>query len=219
MSNYKALLDQVRRYPKVCFVTFNYDTLLEEALLDLAPPIERMLGYIRGPFQVFKPHGSIDWERFVDIDIPPESNRFQDIINAAPSHRPSDHWRKKGEQFGQSLPQAQWMPTIAIPVASKAQFVLPKDHADAMIESIKEVNKVLIVGWRAAEHAFLQSLAQNLQSPVQVLAVCGSESAANETLEKLRAAGIRLNGKADPRGASLILLEAAGSSHSSLRTR
>src|SRR5229473_1748723 len=70
VTNYKSLLDEIERtYPKepVCLVTFNYDTLLEDALSQFGLPIEAMDDYTeKHPFyKLFKLHGSVNWAREV----------------------------------------------------------------------------------------------------------------------------------------------------------
>lgn len=63
----------------VCLVTFNSDTLLEEALRQFGLPIASIEDYTRRhPFyRIFKLHGSIDWAREVetnaDIELGPNT--------------------------------------------------------------------------------------------------------------------------------------------------
>ena len=70
VTNYKTLLDQIERANKknepVCLVTFNYDTLLEDALSDFGLSIETFADYTKKrPFyRVFKVHGSVTWHAY-----------------------------------------------------------------------------------------------------------------------------------------------------------
>jgi hypothetical protein len=73
VTNYVTLLDQIRHANKadepVCLVTFNYDLLLDRALLSFDykttdPENESLAHPI---FKLLKPHGSVDWARFVDV--------------------------------------------------------------------------------------------------------------------------------------------------------
>jgi hypothetical protein len=75
VTNYKTLLDQIERAHKknepVCLVTFNYDTLLEDALSEFDLPIKAFPDYTKKhPFyRVFKVHGSVNWARIVENEI------------------------------------------------------------------------------------------------------------------------------------------------------
>jgi hypothetical protein len=66
VTNYRTFvdqLDQVQLYPEVCFVTFNYDTLLEDALEKIDVRFPDIRSYTsQYSYKVFKPHGSIDWK-------------------------------------------------------------------------------------------------------------------------------------------------------------
>jgi hypothetical protein len=62
MTNFRTLLDQVSRLQEVCFVTFNYDVLLENALLAIDVLFPDISSYVSGTkYKRFKLHGSIDW--------------------------------------------------------------------------------------------------------------------------------------------------------------
>lgn len=71
ISNYKSLLDQIRHARKddeVCLATFNYDTLLEDALPGIGLTLQAMSDYVAGHphFKVVKLHGSINWAHQVE---------------------------------------------------------------------------------------------------------------------------------------------------------
>jgi hypothetical protein len=65
VTNYTTMIDQIalqRNFAdKVCLVTFNYDTLLEHALIDNNIPLNTIPDYVRSDFKVIKLHGSINW--------------------------------------------------------------------------------------------------------------------------------------------------------------
>jgi hypothetical protein len=204
-TNYHALLRQVRKYGPACFVTFNYDTMFEAALGDHGVQIKGINDCYGIQLPLFKLHGSIDWELLVEV--PREWNRDlgeQEMIDFAPSHRHSEFFRKAGEPGIPNVSQrlSAWIPAIAIPMASKAQFVCPPTHVVALAQQIPQVDKILIVGWKAAEQSFLKLLCPHLRRSVDVLAVCKDANEGNETLEKLKAAGLQINGVADPGGFS-----------------
>ena len=71
VDNYHTLLDEIRKWQlrtdsEVCFITFNYDTLLEEACADSFAEFEQTSDldwYVDShpKVRVYKPHGSITW--------------------------------------------------------------------------------------------------------------------------------------------------------------
>ncbi len=71
ITNYEALFDDIRSPSSthgepVCFVTFNYDRLLEYALESFGIKIGRLDDYTASPlFKLFKAHGSVDGIRIV----------------------------------------------------------------------------------------------------------------------------------------------------------
>ncbi len=214
VTNYRALLNQIRRSSPVCFVTFNYDTMLETALADVGVGAQGIEDYIRGQFPVFKLHGSIDWECQVQYEIPPNPDPFAKL----PKHNPilSAHclrelniFRKQREEKdsiwekdGKIVPTG-WIPALAIPVASKSHFFCPVQHVNALTQKIAQVDKILIVGWRATECHFLEILSRGLGSSVKALAVCGKTEDAEKSLARLTGAGINLVSQiADPGGFS-----------------
>jgi hypothetical protein len=208
VSNYKTLLDQVRACPQVFFVTFNYDTLIERALTDMNVPMTHMNSYTSHPrFSLIKLHGSIDWHYWVPattVSLPTpgqEQPQPSDLIRAAPVVGDRAIIEKQG-----LAPQASqrelfyFLPALAIPTVSKHAFICPPDHLRALEQFIPSVTKIAIVGWRAAERNFLQMLTTGLRNSVQVIAACGNVDAADATLGRLSAAGIKGNFQPAPGG-------------------
>jgi hypothetical protein len=120
-----------------------------------------------------------------------EQPNEQDFIRAAPLIGE----RAIIEIQGVEPPQAKverffFAPALAVPAVSKHTFVCPEEHVRTLNDFIPEVTKIVIVGWRAAEQNFVEMLAKGLTKFVQVIATCGNSGAANETLNRLKAAGI-----------------------------
>jgi hypothetical protein len=82
-------------------------------------------------------------------------------------------------------------PALAIPVESKLEFECPEEHLVALRTAIPEVDKLLVIGWRAAETPFLELLATNLRQEVEALVVAGNSDAATETAHRLKRAGVK----------------------------
>jgi hypothetical protein len=197
VSNYRTLLDEVRLCQQVCFVTFNYDTLMERALKAIDVPLETTADYVaHSKFKLIKLHGSINWAYWIPKITsnlrPDEYHREYELIRAAPQPR-------AGSVIGLQSPGEAFfsMPALAVPTASKHSFVCPTEHVEELRTLIPRVTKIAIVGWRAAEQNFLES---GLQAPVRIVAACGNKDAADATLGRLSAAGIEGDLQAAPGG-------------------
>jgi len=168
VTNYSNLLDRIRSWcirsrEPVAFVTFNYDTLLEAACSDVfgfAPT--NIDSYIsRDDFQVFKPHGSINWVRVVAdyVDIPGAANHSQ-IAHALIRQgkklalRPGQHLVPSGDPG--MLEGHYTYPAIALPVETKNEFEFPESHLKKLRSVIPAVTRILIIGWRGTEEHFLK---------------------------------------------------------------
>jgi hypothetical protein len=81
-------------------------------------------------------------------------------------------------------------------MTSKAKFAFPTEHEVELKRRIKEVKKIVTIGWKAGERNFLKMLNENLPQPVNVLSVCENEKAASNTLDNL-ALELQIKGTAD----------------------
>jgi hypothetical protein len=171
-------LDRLMRFgEEVAFVTFNYDTLLEEAM-------RRTLGwrpwsidsYVdrSGPVQVFRPHGSVAWGSPLDLK---ESMKATDdsesreewvweyILREMPDEAIGNEPERlliDGSLDGvaRRLPdnnqgRDRYLPAITLPINKKSDFTFPSSHRQALEARIPDVTSVLIVGWRANEDHFM----------------------------------------------------------------
>ena len=198
-SNYDALLDQLRHWSKgrekICLVTFNYDTMLEEALPAVDIRIEGLRDYIaRDNYKIIKLHGSVNWTRQVNtvihsLDNRDEWNVASELIDRATEIDITDTYL-----FDKDCPIAKSkgvpvFPAVAIPLETKS-YECPRDHIETLEECIPEVTRVLVIGWRATEYHFLQLLAQKHRPPLRVMIVSGSPESAREVGDRLKEAGV-----------------------------
>ena len=195
LTNYTLLLDQIRRYPRILFVTFNYDSLLEfalDALLDVQYKTIADYAY-RSNYNLMKLHGSIDWEYAVKaqtVELVGNETGPKNLIFAAPVIDKSAVIVKQGASMPNTMQHYFRLPALAIPTESKFSFVCPDEHVAKLRELIPQVEKILIVGWRAGEQHFLKELKAGLRKPVSVFAACGSNEASTATLEQLKESGL-----------------------------
>jgi SIR2-like protein len=210
ITNQLLLLREIQRTHKgddpVCLVTFNYDTLLEDALAELRLEIKEMKDYTRSPtlFKLFKLHGSVDWGRRVQGGLPGN-------VNAANPHSVLTYLVNRGLEdavtnyFARCDPSTMrppdepntvLFPAIAIPVEKKQVFECPQDMLDDLKKLLPRVTKILVIGWRATEDNFLDLLKEHLQwgRGLNVYIVSANETEAQKTkaqIEKAVATSLR----------------------------
>jgi len=193
VTNYKALLDQIDHRVKgvKVLVSFNYDTLLEDALEStIGLKINGMSGYLSSDYLVAKLHGSINWVHRVigpAIDLNGmETEIASRIIDKAPQLdvNPSI-------DLASHYPLARWgndalIPALSVPVATKSVYECPPEQQQALTDALPDVDKVLVIGWKAGEKRFLESMAERMKRNVRIMIVSSSEGKASELVIKLQ---------------------------------
>jgi len=192
-SNYITFLDQIRKAKpakeKVCLVTFNYDTLLEKAIPISGFKIAHMKNYISSQYKIVKLHGSVDWAREVTHmeEGPPEA-RIREIIANFPFLNADGRISRAfevvdGNPFERG--PSPWFPAIAIPVVNKSGFECPTAHVNEMETCLRQVTKVVAIGWRATEFEFLNRMAKGLGKKVPILVVSSNEESARKIVLRM----------------------------------
>jgi hypothetical protein len=216
-TTYKPLLGQINRQLRAepaCLVTFNYDTLLEEAFISLGKRFESLNDYIsRNDYKIIKPHGSVNWAR--ELTTPREADKLDhlqmanDLIEQADTLQASDryhlipnddrvhngqwivsHMQIPGKRGYQAV-----LPAIAIPVEKKNRFVCPEEHIKAVEECISKTDKLLIIGWKGAEEDFVKLLAQGLRKGIPKMLVSRSGESAVKIRDRLIVSGVGTTGE------------------------
>jgi len=209
-TNYKELLVQIedsriQKNEKICLVTFNYDTMLEDALPLVGVEINDLHDYVGNEnYKIIKLHGSVNWAHRVaapieefpdtgDLGVANEVIERRAELNILPEFRIIH--RPLGGNLALGYPPLEepLFPALAIPVENKREYEYecPEDHLKALRDFIPEVSKMLLIGWRGTETAFLQSLKENLRKMVYVMAVNGELAAAKEANDRLCNAGVQ----------------------------
>ena len=191
ITNYVTLVREIDRWrhklrEEVCFVTFNYDTMLDEAISQvLRIQLSSLDEYIANPYYcLIKLHGSVDWGREVDwIPSLPGVNQ-QHLIEKVDSLAITDRYR-----IVHSFPMLREgdclvFPALAIPVENKDEFSCPRTHVDRLERLLPSVTRVLTVGWRATEADFLGMLRVMKRGP-KLMIVSGDKRGAEETSANL----------------------------------
>jgi hypothetical protein len=185
VTNHRMLFNQIERWRRGhqdqgLLVTFNYDSLLDTALDSSGRSLDTIDAFVsRDDYRLIKAHGSIDWMRDLG-NLPARSPHA--IIDLAPE---IDFTSGK-ILIGNGLTSA--VPAIAIPTQTKTSFECPPEHIEALEDWLKEVDRILIVGWRAQERHFLGLCKRHLADnpKVEVLVVSESPESARATISTLK---------------------------------
>ena len=187
-------------------VTFNYDTLLEEAFASLGMKFESLDDYVsRNDFKIIKLHGSVNWVREPTIPImskkvdpvlvandvlkTADKMEFSDKYHLVPKAQRQQHifsYITNPDKPGRSVV----FPAIAIPLEKKTKYECPKEHVEALQECISRTDKLLIIGWKAAEENFVGLLSKGLEKEIPKMFVSRSKESAEKIHNTLINAGI-----------------------------
>jgi len=193
VTNYKTLLDQIARRPiakeNVCLVTFNYDTLLEEALTSRGTKLQSMSDYVRSEFYLIKLHGSVNWAHEVR-NFPMQNGNpevlIPEIINNTPTlDVNSDSFEMADANPFDRPPGKPLFPALAIPVENKPGYECPQGHLKVLKDFFPQITKVLMIGWRANENRFLNDLAASIPKNASMMVVSRDETSASQTITRI----------------------------------
>jgi SIR2-like domain len=198
ITNYLTLIDQIEDWrlqqdETVALVTFNYDTLLEDALSTVGLKMKQIDDYVNGHprYSVFKLHGSVNWGRQVAVGPSmgqsPGASKIAEwyIDNVTQLSITSDYFLVRSSPPGLVNGVAMF-PAIAIPVESKNQFECPSAHLEKLERFLPHVRKLLIVGWRGMETHFMRLLQVGLKAPLDVMIVSKKQPTMPSDAENLR---------------------------------
>jgi len=196
INNYKYLLQQIDHFfkGKACFVSFNYDLLLERSIEEqTGSSFITLDNFITGNIKVIKLHGSCNWvHNPVDIEETKEKYPTSESFFAAKAESiinnnerleiyPTVKDISKSQSYNIELNSKlqAWvatLPALALPLNDEKNYVCPDNHISTLKQCIKEANKVLIIGWRAMDPFLIDNLEQYLPGNVPVAIVSGSKS-------------------------------------------
>jgi hypothetical protein len=217
VTNFATLLREIDRWrltvsEPVCFVTFNYDTMLEEAMAPvLRFNVRDMNSYIAlSEYKLFKLHGSINWGRELKgIAHPGNATPFayENLLDIVGPDSPylTNRYRICNRVMSPAPDRVVVFPAISIPVENKDEFSCPPDHVTALEGLLPHVTKMITIGWRATEDKFLKMLldsmevtVEGIRNPILLLVVTGSKTGAEQTVANLAAYGVNQDIFQDP---------------------
>lgn len=180
LTNYQTLVRRCRRWAMgddrhVCFVSFNYDTLLDQACQDVwGLRIKDLDSYTAdAKCSLLKPHGSIAWAwQLEDARVGSfGSDRAKFAIERG-EPEDTNGLRPLSATPDDMLGPVQ-IPALALPMAGKSGFVWPSDQ-EAHFRSLQShVRRVLTIGWRGAEPHFTELLRDKIMARARINLVHG----------------------------------------------
>lgn len=195
VSNYSTLIDDIRHWKepeeKVCFVTFNYDKLLDEALNRAGYRFTELSAYVARDLMLIKLHGSVNWAREVATPCSGvgtlSGKAIADwVIENFPTLEISQNYTMSGSCPPSNSRTTALVPALAIPVESKLAFECPAAHVVALKNFLPTVSRMLMIGWRGMESHFLGLLKENLRGQPRNFVIGRDKHDAVSIIENLK---------------------------------
>ena len=186
MTNYASLVRKLDIWrhgldEPVLYVTFNYDTLIEDAFRSaLGMRMSSLAEYVSSNrAKLVKLHGSVHWYREITVEIArskPVMSKDElrtAVIEQAADLQVSDDvtvmYVPGRVQTTRGRPEYTpnlLYPAIAVPVEAKPRYECPSSHLQALTELLPSVDRVLTIGWKGQEEGFLELMRTHLPANV-----------------------------------------------------
>lgn len=176
-NNYGILVQRIiESFDEACFVTFNYDTLLEQSLFP-DQNISDIGTFISGPHKLVKVHGSCDWVYSTPSDLK-ERTLDEGIYQFLIDNPDSAESIRGDKNIIVETQSSDYYPAIAIPIAGKdeSDFVCPTEHTSQLIEALSKTDRILVVGWGAGDPALVKLIRKHVNIPVDMYLACGGQT-------------------------------------------
>jgi hypothetical protein len=187
ITTYRTFMDEIERWRNkqsepVCFVTFNYDTMLEDAMEETVTfPVTDMRSYVnRSDYVLVKLHGSINWGREVD-GITSGSWSVKEMIENANVLNISKRFVLVKTPNLLVENGHYVFPALTIPVEKKDEFSCPQDHIQTLNDCLDRITKIIVVGWRGMDLEFILSMQKMIVHRPDLLVVSGNSTEGAET--------------------------------------
>ena len=209
-GNYYRLLSELELYSgsKACFVNFNYDLLLERSVFDekTMANMTNVDEYVEGKIKIIKIHGACNWFRASgqghkeDADflsgreylsqnaktILQIENHTGEVNPQLPApvikNAPVDWDFYEPTTFGGFKNMVKYfVPDLALPLHKKRDFVCPESHIQVLKKELGMADRIIIIGWKAADEFLLGLLKETLSGgnkPIFVVSHTSSEEVA-----------------------------------------
>lgn len=181
-----------------CFVNFNYDLLFETNIPSIRHS-DNIDSYIENKIKVIKIHGACNWYYEISSIQGETPNTVvydlflqyaENFVKYADESRPDKKIivRPANTQWNYTdiidYKKCYYLPALAIPVTSKANFVCPNSHIKELEKIITNIDRVLIIGWRGNDNYLIKLLTDKITKNIPVTIV--SMNSSTEVMKKLQ---------------------------------
>jgi hypothetical protein len=173
----------------VCFVTLNYDLILDRYLNDLER-LTTLSDFIAHPrWSLIKLHGSVTWNyklvESVSLSNPPANlDDFIERDQIFHAWRFEDHARTVVYDGNGSFPG---FPALSAPLGEADELVCPSDHITFVKQKLSEVEALdlLVIGYSAYDRAVLNLLAESNRDVRSLFVVSHDAETAQAVAERI----------------------------------
>jgi hypothetical protein len=183
----------LRHFDHVCFITLNYDTILDQGLgkLDSISDIGDYIYY--GRWSLIKLHGSVDWGYHpideVSVDAPPAdlADHLDTNIHLGGHSRVHDEGPPRHAKL-RGMAETKLFPALTVPVGEQDEVVCPDSHQaflDDRLASVGELH-LLIVGYSAYDRTVIERIERSRKRIRTLTVVNDGWAGANAVVERLQ---------------------------------
>jgi hypothetical protein len=186
----------MRSFHHVCFVTLNYDLILDRALAQL-DPIESLGDYVGyGRWSLVKLHGSVDWGyapiEDISVDEPVADLRepLGSRINLGKTIMPSpDWWGPPREIQAHTGSIVKLFPALSVPVGEEDEVVCPDAHQSFLDHRLRDEDELdlLILGYSAFDRTVIERIESTRKRIRSLTVVNENQPAAEMVVDRLHA--------------------------------
>lgn len=185
----------LRNFHRVCFITLNYDLILDQALAKL-DPINNIAAYVNyGRWSLVKLHGSVNWGYApvdnVSVDDPPADlpDHLSGQIHLGGRAGAIEGRNEPPRYLGRdpSSKQAKLFPALTVPVGEEDELVCPPNHLkhlDSLLQEAEELD-LLILGYSAYDRTVIERIERSEKRIRSLFVVNYNEMTAIEVGQRL----------------------------------